>query len=148
MNRRHARPPRRAPRSAGLAVLLVSCGCNAPPSSSVAPASTNAAAKPSATHAADTTLRELADAFERKDTAAVRERISDAWSGSRFWSGWTDEGWRAAAASLRGATLRSDGDTERVYAVTVEGRERLVTVRLNEHWVLDYDSFQGPFPHE
>ena len=99
-------------------------------------------------HPADTALRELADAFERKDAAAVRERISDAWSGSRFWGGWTDEGWRAAAASLRGATLRTGGDTERVYSVTVEGRERLVIVRLKERWVLDYDSFQGPFPHE
>ncbi|RYZ67882.1 MAG: hypothetical protein EOP08_01805 [Proteobacteria bacterium] len=132
-----------------LAALAASaCACNAPPSSSVAPASTSAAAKPSVIHPADTALRELADAFERKDAAAVRERISDAWSGSRFWGGWTDEGWRAAAASLRGATVRTGGDTERVYSVAVEGRERLVIVRLKERWVLDYDSFQGPFPHE
>lgn len=131
-----------------VAAIAIGCACNPAAPSTVGPASTDAAASSPAVHPADTTLRELADAFERKDAASIRERISDAWSGSRFWSSWTDEGWRAAAASLRGATSRSTSDTERVYAVVVHGREKLVVLRLNERWLLDYDSFQGPFPHE
>lgn len=100
-------------------------------------------------HPAETMLAELATAFEHKNEAAARAHLLDGWSGSRFWTQWTDSQWREAATALRGATLKSAHDGERIYLVADEGRTKEIHVqRADGTWRLDYNSFKGPFPHE
>lgn len=100
-------------------------------------------------HPADASLAQLASAFERKDAAEARGLINDGWSGSRFWSDWTDDAWARAARTLRSARLKSASDSERVYTVT-EGSGRTHDIRMqrsDDGWRLDYESLHGPFPH-
>ena len=133
-----------------VALVLAGCACNANAPAADANAPPSGPAKiVAASHPADVVVKELADAFDQKDTAAVRERISDGFSGARFWETWSDEQWHAAAASLRDAKLKSASDAERVYTTHVGGAERDVGVRRSDGaWLLDYNEFQGPFPHE
>lgn len=132
-------------------VLVVLGGCS---SKAHAPApggagSSTAAGAIAGGHSADRALRELAAAFERKDAEAVCAQVSDGWSGSRFLTSWTDEQWRGAAAALRGATVKSVAEGERMYSVTVDNQARDVVLRLvHGAWMLDYNAFLGPFPHE
>ncbi len=105
-------------------------------------------AQTEAAHPADATLMRLADAFDAKDAAAARALINDPWSGSRFWSGWSDDAWHQAATDLRTAHFESEHDGRRVYSISRDGHPREITMDSNGgQWRLDYNSFHGPFPH-
>ena len=125
-------------------ILVVACARATPSVNPDRPAPTDA----SSPHPADAALLVLADAFEAKDQKAIQGLISDGFSGSRFWPDWSDAQWHAAAVSLRGATLRTSAAEHRVYSVSQARGDRDVNMVLDDgHWRLDYNSFQGPFPH-
>lgn len=129
-----------------VAALFLSASCSSPRVT----VSTNDAAtsKELRVHPAETTLAELADAFERKDQKAAAAHLIDGWSGSRFWAEWSDRQWRDAAAALRAAQLKSAEDLERTYEIVDEGTPKTIHLLQNDGvWKLDYNSFKGPFPH-
>ncbi|MEO6952715.1 MAG: hypothetical protein ABI321_12965 [Polyangia bacterium] len=98
-------------------------------------------------HPADETLARLARAFDAKDRAAVEREIVDPWSGTRFITSWDEAGWKDAARALRGAKLESSATDTRIYIVKIHARQRKVSVlRRDDRWLLDYNSFLGPFP--
>ncbi|GAB2902360.1 hypothetical protein GCM10027046_34300 [Uliginosibacterium flavum] len=102
----------------------------------------------------------LADAFSAKDKKAVYALISDPWGGFRFYESQTDEWWAEAGRSLREAKRISEEeaadlwgatrpyDTNRVtYSILRSGKPRAIGFVLrNSSWVLDLNSFLGPFP--
>ena len=98
-------------------------------------------------HAADATLSRLARAFEAKDRPAIEREILDPWSGSRFLASFDEASWKDATHALRGAKPGSRSADRCIYVVKIRGQQREVTVvRRDEHWLLDYNSFLGPFP--
>lgn len=99
-------------------------------------------------HPAEQTLRSVADAFARRDQVAIEALIADGWSGTRFLSNWDEHEWQKASAALRTATIQSEAIDRRVYLVADGDRKRNIEVVLiNGQWLLDYNSFRGPFPH-
>ena len=108
---------------------------------------------------ADDTLKTLASAFARKDSAAISKLVDDGWSGLRFCEGWSDGQWQAAANALRSAKLQSRTQSEQIYSVTLRWPNdpadyaKVISLHLGQStwdgstWKLDLNSFLGPFPH-
>ena len=137
-----------------LALLLVATCTKPPPRTDLAapgqaaPSAAESATIP--TMSKDAPMARLADAFDRKDLAALDRLISDAYSGLRFSSSWTDLTWHRFAAAFRTATLINATDREQSYELRIEPEQlggsvevkRVMLVPNNEgQWQLIYRTF-------
>ena len=91
----------------------------------------------------------LADAFSRKDLDAISTLVSDPWSGLRFFTvrEGNDDFWKDMGKRLREAEIVSTSQSMVIYTIQWNGKSREIEFLLiDECWVLDLNSFLGPFP--
>jgi len=91
----------------------------------------------------------LADAFSRKDLDTISTLVSDPWSGLRFFTvrEGNDDFWKDLGKRLREAEIVSTSKSMIIYTIPWNGKYREIEFLLiDERWVLDLNSFLGPFP--